>query len=117
MNDLGELVAQMGTPKQIRDCLPLALDLLVRVNRPPFCHDGNTVTALSNLLKLPERERGRVLGAPESSFRQLDKACLRRNAASLVAWGMSTLVAHAPALAADAFASASVSLFRTAKNL
>jgi len=117
MNDLGELVAQMDTPKHIRDCLPLALDLLARVNRPPFCDDGNMVTALSNLLRLPERERGRVLGAPESSFRQLDRACLRRNAASLVAWGMSTLVAHAPALVADAFASAPVSLFRTAKDL
>jgi hypothetical protein len=117
MNDLGELVAQMGTPKQIRDCLPLALDLLARLNRPPFCHDGNTVTALSNLLRLPERERGRVLGAPESSFRQLDKACLRRNAASLVAWGMSTLVAHAPALVADAFASAPGSLVRAAKDI
>src|SRR5438552_85730 len=117
MNDLGELVAQMDTPKHIRDCLPLALDLLARVNRPPFCDDGNMVTALSNLLRLPERERGRVLGAPESSFRQLDRACLRRNAASLVAWGMSTLVAHAPALVADAFASAPVSLFRTAQDL
>ncbi len=117
MNDLGELVAQVSTPKQIRDCLPLALDLLARVNRPPFCDDGNMATALSNLLRLPERERGRVLAAPESSFRQLDKACLRRNAASLVAWGISTLVAHAPALVADAFASAPVSLFRTAKDL
>jgi len=117
MNDLGELVAQMATPKQIVDCLPLALDLLVRVNQPPFSDDGNMVTALSNLLKIPERERGGVLGAPESSFRRLDKACLRRNAASLVAWGMSTLVEHAPALVAGAFASAPGSLFRTAKDL
>src|SRR5437773_3675393 len=117
MNDLGELVAEMSTPHQIRDCLPLALDLLARVNRPPFCDDGNMATALSNLLSLPERERGRFLGAPESSFRRLDKACLRRNAASLVAWGISTLVANAPALVAGAFASAPGSLFRTAKDL
>jgi len=117
MNDLGELVAEMSTPHQIRDCLPLALDLLARVNRPPFCDDGNMATALSNLLSLPERERGRFLGAQESSFRRLDKACLRRNAASLVAWGISTLVANAPALVADAFASAPGSLFRTARDL
>jgi len=117
MNDLGELVAEMSTPEQIRDCLPLALDLLARVNRPPFCDDGSMATALSNLLRLPERERGRFLGAPESSFRRLDKACLRRNAASLVAWGISTLVANAPALVADAFASAPGSLFRTARDL
>src|SRR5207247_9617109 len=88
-----------------------------RVNRPPCYDEWYMATALSKLLWLPDRESGRFLGAQESSFRRLDKACLRRNAASVVAWGISTLVANAPALVADAFASAPGSLFRTARDL
>jgi hypothetical protein len=76
----------MKRPAEIRDRLPLAIDLLARVNRPRFNPDGDTARALGNLLRLPDTHRDLILTATDASFLTLDKACRRSNAATLTAW-------------------------------
>jgi len=116
-NDTGEILYALTTPEAIRERLPLALDLLARLNHPPFDEDGNLPDALANLLELPAAQRRRVLGAPDEVYLRLDKACGRENDARLVAWGLSSLVSRAPDLVSEAFLAAPTLLFRTAREL
>lgn len=115
--DIGSVLSGMKKPAEIRDRLPLAIDLLARVNRPPFNPQGDAARSLGNLLKLPAPDRELILTASETSFLALDKACRRSNAATLIAWGLSSLVDGMPGLVSDAFRSATGALVRTARRL
>jgi len=117
LDDVGIALDAMHTPAEISDRLPLAIELLARLNRPPFRDDGNVARAVSNLLRIPAAPRRRVLEAAEASFLRLDKACRRENDAWLIAWGLSSLVKHVPELVADAFVAVPGVLFRTAREL
>jgi hypothetical protein len=116
-NDTGEILYTLTTPAAIRERLPLALDLLARLNHPPFDKDGHLPDVLAHLLKLPAAQRRRVLDAPDAPYLRLDKACRRENDANLVAWGLSNLVDRVPDLVSDAFLAAPALLFRTAREL
>jgi len=117
LNDIGAVLSGMKRPAEIVARFPLAIDLLARVNRPPFNPDGDAARSLGNLLKLPDAHRGRILAAADSSFLALDKACRRSNAATLIAWGLSSLVDGMPDLVSEAFGSATGALIRTARHL
>lgn len=117
LNDVGSVLSGMKRPAEIRDRLPLVIDLLARLNRPPFNPDGDAARALGNLLRLPDAHRGLILTATDASFLTLDKACRRSNAATLIAWGLSSLVDGMPELVSDAFRSATGTLIRTARHL
>jgi hypothetical protein len=117
LNDLGSVLSGWPKPQDVRARLPLLIDLLARVNQSPFDPDGNAASALGNLLKLPDVLRSRILAAPDTGFVALDRACRRANAATLIAWGLSTLVDGLPQLVADAFESATTPLLRTARQL
>jgi hypothetical protein len=117
LNDVGSVLSGMRTPAEIHDRLPLVVDLLARVNRPPFDPDGDAARALGNLLRLPDRHRRLILTATDASFLALDKACRRSNAATLIAWGLLSLVDGMPELVSDAFRSATGTLIRTARHL
>jgi hypothetical protein len=116
-NDLGEILDSLRTPAQIRDRLPLAIDLLSRLNRPPLCTDGNLAWPIAHLLALPAPARSRVLAAPDASFHFLDRACRRKNAATLIARGLLSLRTVAPELLVEAFSGAPGTLCRAAREL
>jgi hypothetical protein len=117
LHDLKDVLEDMRTPGEIAERLPLAIALLARLNRAPFADDGNMAWPISNLLKLPPAARRRLLDAPDTAFLRLDKACRRDNDASLIEWGLSSLVKQAPDLVADALLAAPGTLFRTARQL
>jgi hypothetical protein len=117
LSDLGSVLSGWPKAQEVRARLPLLIDLLARVNQPPFDPDGNAAPALGNLLKLPDALRRRMLAAPDTAFFALDRACRRANAATLIAWGLSNLVDGLPQLVADAFESATTPLLRTARQL
>jgi hypothetical protein len=119
LNDVGAMLSGMGMEKTaaIRERFPLAIDLLARVSRPPFNPDGDAARSLGNLLKLRDPQRRRVLHATDAAFLTLDKACRRSNAASLIAWGLSSLVDGLPDLVSEAFGPATGPLIRTARHL
>jgi hypothetical protein len=117
LNDIGALLSDMKRTADIRERFPLAIDLLARVNRPPFDPDGDAARSLSNLLKLRDPHRGRVLAAADATFLTLDKACRRSNAATLIAWGLSSLVDGIPDLVSETFVTAIGPLIRTARHL
>jgi hypothetical protein len=116
-SDLGDVLETLRSPAKIRERLPLAVGLLARLNRPPFEEDGHLAWSIAHLLALPPEPRERVLAAPEGSFLRLDHACRRKNAGTLVAWGLSSLRTVTPELLADAFLVAPGTLFRTAREL
>jgi len=117
LNDVGALLSSMEGTDEISERLPLAIDLLARVNRPPFNPDGDVARSLGNLLRLRNKQRRQVLAAPDAKLLTLDKACRRTNAATLIAWGLSSLVAGVPDLVSEAFGPATTSLIRTARHL
>src|SRR5262249_2917687 len=117
LDDVGSVLSGMKTPAEIRDRLPLVIDLFARGNRPPFDPDGDAARALGNLLRLPDSHRRLILTATDAAFLTLDKACRRSNAATLIAWGLSSLVNGMPELVSDAFSSATGTLIRAARHL
>jgi hypothetical protein len=117
LSDLGAVLSGMKRPAEISERFPRAIDLLARVNRPPFNPDGEAARVLGNLLRLPEAQRRTLLAAPDTAFLALDKACRRSNAATLIAWGLSSLVDGMPDLVSEAFGSATGTLIRTAGHL
>lgn len=117
LSDVGAVLSGMKKPAEIRERFPLAIDLLARVNRPPFNPDGEAARSLGSLLRLPDAQRRRFLAASDASFLALDKACRRSNAATLIAWGLSSLVDGMPDLVSEAFGSATGTLIRTARHL
>jgi hypothetical protein len=58
-----------------------------------------------------------VLAATDAAFLALDKACRRSNAATLIAWGLSSLVDGVPDLVGETFGLATTLLIRTARRL
>jgi hypothetical protein len=117
LSDLGSVLSGTRAPSKVAERLPLAIDHLARINRPPFNPDGNIEDSVANLLALPELLRRHVLAAPTEVWLVLDKACRRSNAAALIAWGLSSLVAGLPQLVHEAFGAATGTLIRVARQL
>ena len=67
-------VSGMERPAEILARLPLFIDLLARVNRPPFNPDGDAALVVGNLLRLPDAHHGLHSRGDGRFFLALDKA-------------------------------------------
>jgi hypothetical protein len=90
-------------PDQLRELAPPAVALVKRLARRPFRQESHAARVMSSLIEhsLPE-DRTRLLEAPDRCWRQLERACFLHNNERLIAAGVDSLVAAAPAFAVEA---------------
>lgn len=115
-NDLALIVENWTETREVESCLPRALELFERIQKPPLNPDGHFSHALRILLELDLPEPNRLLKAPFACFVRLDKSCRRRNGGQLIGWGLSSLARY-PELVMAGFETETATLARIAKTL